>query len=96
MAHSSQENHPPPPTEGPGTEFTDPTRIILATKIQQEIGCKICSIPWACLWLADLEKLQALPETVAHSPILTMEGVHDVLESVLQGMFHLELPSRVD
>lgn len=84
MPPTPPEKPQPQPTEGLGTEFTDPTRIILATIIQQEIGCKVCSIPWACLWLADIEKLQALPGRVAHSLIVTMEGVHHVLESVLQ------------
>jgi len=43
---------------GPEEEFQDETRKRLLSSLEQHIGLTVPPITWACLWLADIEKLE--------------------------------------
>jgi hypothetical protein len=56
-------------SDGPEEEFRDETRKTLLSSLEQRIGLTVPPTTWACLWLADIEKLEGWLYQITHERI---------------------------
>jgi hypothetical protein len=54
------------------TEYNDPERIELLTALKEALNCNVPSIPWACLWLSDIDRLKKLVDDARRDSDLVM------------------------